>query len=123
MFSKSKDIFLFKNLFTIASDGDRAHTSMPEGEIQLKEVEEQLQNIFTPTPIELLKVSLTKARDRDDFGFSLSDGVFEKGVYVSAIRPGGPASSKLKPFDRILQVRPFMLQLDNKPNLNKFNYK
>ena len=92
----------FQNLYTIARDG--VHTSMPEGEIQLKEVEEQLQNIFTPTPIELLRVSLSKARDKEDFGFSLSDGVFEKGVYVSAIRPGGPASSKLKPFDRILQV-------------------
>ncbi|ESN96629.1 hypothetical protein HELRODRAFT_153427, partial [Helobdella robusta] len=58
----------------------------------------------TPTPIELLKVVISKAKDKEDFGFSLSDGVFEKGVYVGAVRAKGPASTKLKPFDRILQA-------------------
>jgi len=32
--------------------------------------------------------------------------VFEKGVYVGAVRPGGPAAGALKPYDRVLQVRP-----------------
>lgn len=41
-----------------------------------------------------------------DFGFSVSDGLLEKGVYVNMIRPEGPADQGgLKPFDRILQVR------------------
>uniref|UniRef100_A0A673GB55 Glutamate receptor-interacting protein 2-like n=1 Tax=Sinocyclocheilus rhinocerous TaxID=307959 RepID=A0A673GB55_9TELE len=41
----------------------------------------------------------------DDFGFSVSDGFLEKGVYVNMIRPEGPADrSGLKPYDRILQV-------------------
>uniref|UniRef100_A0A3B3TM61 Glutamate receptor interacting protein 2 n=1 Tax=Poecilia latipinna TaxID=48699 RepID=A0A3B3TM61_9TELE len=41
----------------------------------------------------------------DDFGFSVSDGFLEKGVYVNMIRPDGPADrAGLKPFDRILQV-------------------
>uniref|UniRef100_A0AAX7TDC5 PDZ domain-containing protein n=1 Tax=Astatotilapia calliptera TaxID=8154 RepID=A0AAX7TDC5_ASTCA len=40
-----------------------------------------------------------------DFGFSVSDGLLEKGVYVNMIRPDGPADQAgLKPFDRILQV-------------------
>lgn len=40
-----------------------------------------------------------------DFGFSVSDGLLEKGVYVNMIRPDGPADhAGLKPFDRILQV-------------------
>jgi len=73
-------------------------------DIHLKEVEEQLQNIFTPTPIELMKVTLVKSCDNDDFGFSVCDGVFEKGVYIGAIRRTGPAADALKPFDRVLQV-------------------
>lgn len=51
------------------------------------------------------QVSLLKDSDLDDFGFSVSDGVIEKGVYVNNIRPGGPAEiGGLKPYDRMLQV-------------------
>ncbi|XP_075687942.1 glutamate receptor-interacting protein 2 isoform X4 [Rhinoderma darwinii] len=54
---------------------------------------------------ELLKVTVMKDLDTDDFGFSVSDGVLEKGVYVNMIRPGGPGDrSGLQPYDRILQV-------------------
>ena len=78
-------------------------------EMHLREVEEQLQNIFTPTPMELFKVKLHKLRDSEDFGFGLSDGVYEKGVYISALRPGSPAdrSGILRMFDRVLQVSVF----------------
>lgn len=42
-----------------------------------------------------------------DFGFSVSDGLLEKGVYVNMIRPDGPAcQAGLQPYDRILQVSP-----------------
>ncbi|KAK7066747.1 Glutamate receptor-interacting protein 1 [Halocaridina rubra] len=52
------------------------------------------------------QVTLLKDRVYEDFGFSVSDGLYEKGVYVNRIRKGGPAdkSGVLKPFDRILQV-------------------
>jgi len=45
--------------------------------------------------------------DDEDYGFSLSDGLYEKGVYVSALRPGGPAAAPgaLQIYDRILQVQ------------------
>ncbi|XP_038863429.1 glutamate receptor-interacting protein 2-like [Salvelinus namaycush] len=61
------------------------------------------------TALELLKVhsrvTLRKDPDRGDFGFSVSDGFLEKGIYVSMIRPDGPANQVgLKPYDRILQV-------------------
>lgn len=41
------------------------------------------------------------------FGFSLSDGLYERGVFVSAIRPRGPAAGPngLKLYDKILQVK------------------
>lgn len=53
----------------------------------------------------LLKVTVIKDPEIDDFGFSVSDGFLEKGVYVNMIRPDGPADrAGLKPYDRILQV-------------------
>lgn len=56
-------------------------------------------------PFCLLQVSLSKESDMEDFGFSVSDGLLEKGVYVNNIRPGGPAEvAGLKPYDRLLQV-------------------
>lgn len=48
---------------------------------------------------------MIKDPERDDFGFSVSDGFLEKGVYVNMIRPEGPADrAGLRPYDRILQV-------------------
>ncbi|XP_041459236.1 glutamate receptor-interacting protein 2-like isoform X1 [Lytechinus variegatus] len=57
-------------------------------------------------PVELHKVSLMKDSDVEDFGFSVSDGISDKGVFVNTVRPGGPASrsGNVKPFDRILQI-------------------
>uniref|UniRef100_A0A665T826 Glutamate receptor interacting protein 2b n=1 Tax=Echeneis naucrates TaxID=173247 RepID=A0A665T826_ECHNA len=53
----------------------------------------------------LLQVTVIKDPESDDFGFSVSDGFLEKGVYVNMIRPDGPADrAGLKPYDRILQV-------------------
>uniref|UniRef100_A0A8C4NT93 Glutamate receptor interacting protein 2a n=1 Tax=Dicentrarchus labrax TaxID=13489 RepID=A0A8C4NT93_DICLA len=50
-------------------------------------------------------VTIRKDLESCDFGFSVSDGLLEKGVYVNMIRPDGPADQAgLKPFDRILQV-------------------
>ncbi|XP_062402385.1 glutamate receptor-interacting protein 2 [Sardina pilchardus] len=70
-----------------------------------RRIKEEMQEILSPTPLELLKVTVMKDPERDDFGFSVSDGFLEKGVYVNMIRPDGPADrSGLKPFDRILQV-------------------
>ncbi|XP_041859909.1 glutamate receptor-interacting protein 2a isoform X2 [Melanotaenia boesemani] len=61
--------------------------------------------ILSPSALALHKVSLRKHLESHDFGFSVSDGLLEKGVYVNMIRPDGPADQAgLKPFDRILQV-------------------
>lgn len=51
------------------------------------------------------QVTLYKDSDMEDFGFSVSDGLLEKGVYVKNIRPAGPGDvGGLKPYDRLLQV-------------------
>uniref|UniRef100_A0AAZ3QZJ2 PDZ domain-containing protein n=1 Tax=Oncorhynchus tshawytscha TaxID=74940 RepID=A0AAZ3QZJ2_ONCTS len=65
----------------------------------------ETQETTSPTALELLKVTLRKDPDCGDFGFSVSDGFLEKGIYVNMIRPDGPANQAgLKPYDRILQV-------------------
>lgn len=53
-----------------------------------------------------IHVTLFKDRVYDDYGFSVSDGLYERGVYINRIRTGGPADmvGLLKPFDRIVQV-------------------
>lgn len=55
---------------------------------------------------EIYHVTLYKDSVYDDYGFSVSDGLYEKGVYVNRIRKGGPADivGLLRPFDRIIQV-------------------
>ncbi|XP_029911160.1 glutamate receptor-interacting protein 2-like [Myripristis murdjan] len=62
-------------------------------------------DILSPTALELHKVTIRKDLESRDFGFSVSDGLLEKGVYVNMIRPDGPADQAgLKSYDRILQV-------------------
>ncbi|XP_039198202.1 glutamate receptor-interacting protein 1 isoform X8 [Crotalus tigris] len=52
-----------------------------------------------------LEITLYKDSNMEDFGFSVSDGLLEKGVYVKNIRPDGPGDvGGLKPYDRLLQV-------------------
>lgn len=67
---------------------------------------EQVKQIATPTPVEIHTVHLVKGEGFADFGFSVSDGLVEPGVYVRTVKQGGLAdlSGKLAPFDRILKV-------------------
>ncbi|CAB4068880.1 GRIP [Lepeophtheirus salmonis] len=59
-----------------------------------------------PIPMEVHKIILFKDKVYEDFGFSVSDGLYDKGIYINRIRKGGPAHSceLLQPFDRILQI-------------------
>ncbi|XP_034093503.1 glutamate receptor-interacting protein 2-like isoform X10 [Gymnodraco acuticeps] len=88
------------------------HDSKPKASLRVSErtwesrrIKEEMQGILSPTPLELHKVTVIKDPEIDDFGFSVSDGFLEKGVYVNMIRPDGPADrAGLRPYDRILQV-------------------
>ena len=44
-------------------------------------------------PTEVHRVTLFKDSAYDDFGFSVSDGLYDKGIYVARVRPGGPADN------------------------------
>ncbi|XP_035188987.1 glutamate receptor-interacting protein 1 isoform X2 [Oxyura jamaicensis] len=71
----------------------------------MRKFKQEMKEIMSPTPVELHKVTLYKDTDGEDFGFSVSDGLLEKGVYVKNIRPAGPGDlGGLKPYDRLLQV-------------------
>uniref|UniRef100_A0A3P8X2V1 Glutamate receptor interacting protein 2a n=1 Tax=Cynoglossus semilaevis TaxID=244447 RepID=A0A3P8X2V1_CYNSE len=76
-------------------------------------------NLLNRDPPAKVKGSTTRARttsaltlhkvlkdlQNHDFGFSVSDGLLEKGVFINMIRPDGPADQAgLKSLDRILQV-------------------
>lgn len=54
----------------------------------------------------------------EDFGFSISDGLYERGVFLNRIREGGPADKigALKPFDRIIRVNRLLRQRKTKCN-------
>ncbi|XP_058488025.1 glutamate receptor-interacting protein 2 isoform X2 [Solea solea] len=88
------------------------HEPKPKASLRVSErtwesrrIKEEMQGILSPTPLELHKVTVIKDPESDDFGFSVSDGFLEKGVYVNMIRPDGPADrAGLRPYDRILQV-------------------
>uniref|UniRef100_A0AAY4B517 PDZ domain-containing protein n=1 Tax=Denticeps clupeoides TaxID=299321 RepID=A0AAY4B517_9TELE len=68
-------------------------------------IKEEMQEILSLTPLQLHEVTVIKDPEQDDFGFSVSDGFLEKGVYVNMTRPEGPADcAGLRPYDRILQV-------------------
>ncbi|KAM8974564.1 glutamate receptor-interacting protein 1 isoform 2-T2 [Pelodytes ibericus] len=73
--------------------------------VAARKMKQEMKEIMSPTPVELHKVSLFKDSDREDFGFSVADGLLEKGVYVKNIRPNGPGDvAGLKSYDRLLQV-------------------
>ena len=75
---------------------------------------EETRTVFTPNPVQLQRLVLEKGGKADKgagFGFSLSDGLYDCGVYISAVTSGGLAHrGGLRMYDRILQVRPMFCQ-------------
>lgn len=65
------------------------------------------QDHYAPIDIrnqQLVHVILHKDPVYEDFGFSVSDGLYERGVYINRLRPGGPCDGILRPYDRIVRV-------------------
>ncbi|ESN98797.1 hypothetical protein HELRODRAFT_188911 [Helobdella robusta] len=59
---------------------------------------------LSQTPIEIIRAILSKRKDADSFGFGLSNGVHEPGVFVCGIMAGGAADNILQLYDKVLQV-------------------
>lgn len=103
--STAKDFFSDNELNTYGAKSKKP-TKPPSGKLKTDQFQDHIKTIFSPTPLQLQKVSLVKESALYDFGFGLSDGMYEKGVYISGVREGGPADvAGLKQFDRVLQVR------------------
>ncbi|KAF6198515.1 hypothetical protein GE061_008263 [Apolygus lucorum] len=60
----------------------------------------------TSVTTSIFQVTLFKSVAFDDFGFSVSDGLYEKGVFINTIKPGSPADlcNSIRPYDKIIQV-------------------
>ncbi|XP_061570305.1 glutamate receptor-interacting protein 1 [Cololabis saira] len=83
---------------TLPSDPQRRAFAM-------RKMKQEVNDILNQNPVELHKLTLEKDSDLEDFGFSVSDGLLDRGVYVNNIRPGGPADrGGLRAYDRILQI-------------------
>ncbi|XP_043461458.1 glutamate receptor-interacting protein 2 [Leptopilina heterotoma] len=78
-------------------------TSIDSGQLELPMPSYQSSSPDTRDQ-QIVHVSLHKDPVYEDFGFSVSDGVYERGVYINRLRPGGPCDGILKPYDRILRV-------------------
>uniref|UniRef100_A0A8D3E0W5 PDZ domain-containing protein n=1 Tax=Scophthalmus maximus TaxID=52904 RepID=A0A8D3E0W5_SCOMX len=83
---------------TLPSDPQRRAFAM-------RKMRQEVNEILNQNPVELHKLNLEKTSDLEDFGFSVSDGLLDRGVYVNNIRLGGPAErGGLRAYDRILQI-------------------
>ncbi|XP_058841561.1 glutamate receptor-interacting protein 1 isoform X3 [Acipenser ruthenus] len=91
--------------YTKASRSNTLPSAVGRKSVAVRKIKQEMKEMMSPTPVELHKVTLYKDSDLDDFGFSVSDGMLEKGVYVNNIRTNGPADlGALKPYDRLLQI-------------------
>uniref|UniRef100_A0A6Q2Z3U3 PDZ domain-containing protein n=1 Tax=Esox lucius TaxID=8010 RepID=A0A6Q2Z3U3_ESOLU len=91
------DLFL-PSRFTVGHDG-----AEPDQEENFWS--QALEDLETCGQSGILRELEVNESDLEDFGFSVSDGLLEKGVYVNNIRPGGPAEvGGLKSYDRLLQI-------------------
>ncbi|KAM6895365.1 glutamate receptor-interacting protein 1 [Xenentodon cancila] len=83
---------------TLPSDPQRRAFAM-------RKMKQEVNDILNQNPVELHKLTLEKDSDLEDFGFSVSDGLLDRGVYVNNIRQEGPADrGGLHAYDRILQI-------------------
>ena len=111
--SINKAITFEQQLKALAESGssDQDSDSEPHASQGLTIPQHEQQKISdkmkTSVPPQQIVVRLTKAPTVSSFGFSVADGQYDQGVYVKAVKPGGPAdgSDGLRPYDRILTVR------------------
>lgn len=97
-----------QHLYRLAGDSGRRR----QGTVvySVLTVTHSIGGVLLQVPLEIIRVSLGKDAEYNDYGFSVSDGIEQKGVFINKIRPGGPAdrSGSVRPFDKILQVRSFI---------------
>ena len=88
-------------------------SSDPESDIESSSIPSHVKDkIFrdvnsriTPIKMDTLDVIITRQDGYKGFGFSMSDGLIEGGVFVKKVEPGSPADvGGLHSFDKIIKV-------------------
>ena len=111
--SINKAITFEQQLKALAESGssDQDSDSEPHASQGLTIPQHEQQKISdkmkTAVPPQQIVVRLTKPPTTSSFGFSVADGQYDQGVYVKAVKLGGPAddSEGLRSYDRIVKVR------------------
>jgi hypothetical protein len=102
---KSKD-FVTKLKTLAAHSGSSTEDSDQETAAIPSHVHKELMNHVHSlmAPMKMTLIDAVIERD-GGFGFSVSDGLIEGGVYINQIQPDGPADkSGIQPFDKIVKV-------------------
>ncbi|XP_015601174.1 glutamate receptor-interacting protein 2 isoform X2 [Cephus cinctus] len=90
---------------TVSVDSGQLDLPMPPYPLsEMNPINSQSRNGTENRAQQIVHVSLHKDPVYEDFGFSVSDGLYERGVYINRLRPGGPCDGVLRPYDRILRV-------------------
>ena len=94
----------FKRLAAQSGSDSETETSSLPAHVH-KELLDHVHSLMSPVQMKLVNVTVKR---NGGFGFSVSDGLLEPGVYVNQIQPNGPADgSGLEPFDKIIKVSIF----------------
>ena len=84
-------------------NGSLSMRGVPEDQVDYDDSE---RDSYGSQTREVYHFSLEKNDLCRDFGFSVSNGEDEAGVFINSIRPGGLAeASGLKPLDKLIQVK------------------
>ena len=71
----------------------------------LDDVIRDLRSVATAGYRENIRAIVFRDIDTHSYGFSVSDGLLDKGVYIHSIKPDGPANrAGIQPYDKILQI-------------------
>ena len=64
-----------------------------------------LRSVATAGYRENIRAIVFRDIDTGSFGFSVSDGLNDKGVFIQSVKPDGPAArAGIHPYDKILQI-------------------
>ena len=81
----------------------------------LDDVIRDLRSVATAGYRENIRAIVFRDIDTGSFGFSVSDGLTDKGVFIQSVKPDGPAArAGIHPYDKILQINNTRYELYSK---------
>ena len=100
--NKNNGNITFLNATRLISILDRPPSESSEF---LDDVIRDLRSVATAGYRENIRAIVFRDIDTGSFGFSVSDGLNDKGVFIQSVKPDGPAArAGIHPYDKILQI-------------------